>query len=46
MASKTQKTETIRDRKSAPNKKNRKTDATRLRENLEVINRLKEENRK
>jgi len=40
MASKTQKTEKIRDRKSAPNKVNRKAEAKRLRGNIDVVQKL------
>jgi hypothetical protein len=37
MSSKTQKTEAIRERKSAPHKENLKADKKRIRQNLEVI---------
>lgn len=46
MASKTQKTEKIRDRKHAPNKANLKADGKRLRETLCVIQKLEAENSK
>jgi hypothetical protein len=45
MASKTQKTEKIRARKSAPNKVNRKTEQKRVRENLKVIDGLEGKSR-
>ncbi|MGC8492641.1 MAG: hypothetical protein ACP5SH_12980 [Syntrophobacteraceae bacterium] len=44
MGSKTQKTEKIRYRKSAPNKANRKTDQKQLRENLDILVKLEKEN--
>ncbi len=46
MASKTQKTEKIRDRKSAPNKANRKSEQQRLRTTIDTIVKLEKENRK
>ncbi|MGA2227999.1 MAG: hypothetical protein ACLQBD_26525 [Syntrophobacteraceae bacterium] len=46
MGSKTQKTETIRHRKHRPNTINRKTDRKVVRENLNVIGKLEDENRK
>jgi hypothetical protein len=46
MGSKTQKTETIRYRKRAPNKANRKTEQGNVRGNLDLIRKLEEENRK
>ena len=46
MGSKTQKTETVRHRKHAPNKINRKTDKKVVRENLNVMAKLEDENRK
>ncbi len=45
MASKTQKTEKIRHRKSAPNKVNRKTEQKRLRDSMEVLSKLEKENK-
>ena len=46
MGSKTQKTETVRHRKHAPNQINRKTDKKVVRQNLNVIVKLEDENRK
>jgi hypothetical protein len=46
MGSKTQKTETVRHRKHAPNQINRKTDKKVIRQNLNVIGKLEDENRK
>ncbi len=46
MGSKTQKTETIRHRKHAPNKSNRKTEQKRVRGNLTLLGKLEDENRK
>lgn len=46
MASKTQKTEKIRDRKSAPNKANRKSEQKRLRSTINTVIKLENENRK
>jgi hypothetical protein len=46
MGSKTQKTETIRHRKQAPNKANRKTDRERISGNHKLLGKLEEENRK
>ena len=46
MGSKTQKTETIRHRKHAPNKINRKTDRKVVRQNLNVLESVKDENGK
>lgn len=46
MGSKTQKTETVRHRKHAPNQINRKTDKKVVRQNLNVIGKLEDENRK
>lgn len=37
MASKSKKTETVRDRKKAPNKPNMKAEQKRIQKNLEVI---------
>ncbi len=42
MGSKTQKSERIRARKSAPNKANRKAELERIRENLNVVGALEE----
>lgn len=46
MGSKTHKTETVRHRKHAPNKVNRKTDRKVVRENLNVMESVKVENPK
>ncbi|MGC9966179.1 MAG: hypothetical protein ABSE08_12300 [Syntrophobacteraceae bacterium] len=46
MGSKTQKTETIRHRKHAPNKANRKTDRERIGGNHKLLSKLEDENRK
>jgi len=46
MGSKTQKTETVRHRKHAPNTINRKTDRKVVRQNLNVLGKLKDENPK
>jgi hypothetical protein len=46
MGSKTQKTETIRHRKHAPNTINRKADRKVVRQNLNVLEKLKDEDRK
>jgi hypothetical protein len=43
MASKTQKTEKIRNRKSRPSKPNLKVNEKRLRNNLETLERISEE---
>ena len=46
MASKTQKTEKIRHRKSAPNKANRKAENNRLHTTIDTVAKLEKENRK
>jgi len=46
MGSKTHKTETIRHRKQAPNKPNRKADRERIGGNHKLLSKLEEENRK
>jgi hypothetical protein len=46
MGSKTQKTETVRHRKHAPNKANRKTDRERIEGNTKLLRKMEDENRK
>ena len=46
MASKTQKTEKIRHRKSAPNKANQKAENKRLHSTIDTVAKLEKENRK